>query len=172
MSSHHPPTGVKLLLGVGNTMLGDDGIGPWVAKHMKDCPGWHAEDCGTAPENFTGLVRRMKPHLLVIVDAADMHLTPGDCRRIPPEAVGQAGFDTHSLPLTHIIEYLRESMQEVPEIIFIGIQPGPVTFEDTISAPVIRGGEAVAEMLCTGSVAEIPEYIPAETDVPDILEQR
>lgn len=145
-------------------MLGDDGIGPWVAERMKDCPGWHAEDCGTAPENFTGLVRKMQPGLLVIVDAADMHLSPGEYRRIPPDAVGQAGFDTHSLPLTHIIGYLRESISAMPEIIFIGIQPGPVTFSDEMSAPVIRGGETVAEILCTGAVAQIPEYIPATTE--------
>lgn len=153
-----------MLFGVGNTMLGDDGIGPWVAERMKDCPGWHAEDCGTAPENFTGLVRRMQPSLLVIVDAADMHLSPGEYRRIPADAVGQAGFDTHSLPLTHIIEYLRESISAMPEIIFIGIQPGAVTFNDSISEPVLHGGETVAEMLCTGTVAQIPKYIPAETE--------
>ena len=164
MSSHPPNTGVKLLLGVGNTMLGDDGIGPWVAERMKDCPGWHAEDCGTAPENFTGVVKRMQPCLLVIVDAADMHLSPGAYRRIPTDAVGQAGFNTHSLPLTHIIEYLRESISAMPEIIFIGIQPGPVTFGDEVSAPVIRGGETVAEMLCTGTIAQIPEYIPINTE--------
>lgn len=155
---------MKLLFGVGNTMLGDDGIGPWVAERMKDCPGWHAEDCGTAPENFTGLVRKMQPRLLVIVDAADMHLSPGEFRRIPTDAVGQAGFDTHSLPLTHIIEYLQESISVMPEVIFIGIQPGPVSFEDTISAPVIRGGGAVVEILCTDTITQIPEYNPAKTE--------
>ncbi|MDE4907421.1 hydrogenase 3 maturation endopeptidase HyCI [Methanogenium marinum] len=158
-----PHTAVKMLFGVGNTMLGDDGIGPWVAERMKDCPDWHAEDCGTAPENFTGVVRKMQPHLLVIVDAADMSLTPGEFRRIPAEAVGQAGFDTHSLPLTHIIGYLRESMPEMPRIILIGIQPGPVEFHEGISAPVIHGGEEMAKMLCNGEEEQIPEYIPANT---------
>lgn len=144
-------------------MLGDDGIGPWVAERMKDCPDWHTEDCGTAPENFTGVVRRLQPRLLVIVDAADMHLSPGEYRRIPPDAVGQAGFDTHSLPLTHIIGYLRESMPEMPRIILIGIQPGVVTFDDTISARVINSGEAVATLLCNGEEHRIPEYIPTNT---------
>jgi len=153
-----------MLFGVGNTMLGDDGIGPWVAERMKNCPGWHAEDCGTAPENFTGLVRKMQPRLLVIVDAADMNLAPGEFWRIPFDAVGQAGFDTHSLPLTHIIGYLRETMQKMPDIILIGIQPGPVTFHDQVSAPVIRGGEEVAEMFCNGKEAQIPEYIPQNTE--------
>ena len=152
-------------------MLGDDGIGPWVAERMKDCSGWHAEDCGTAPENFTGLVRKMQPRLLVIVDAADLGLSPGDYRRVSPDAVGQAGFDTHSLPLTHIIGYLQESMQEVPEIIFIGIQPGPVTFSDAVSAPVLRGGNAVAEILCTGTIAEIPEYTQPKPNKQDIGEE-
>ncbi|WAI01462.1 hydrogenase 3 maturation endopeptidase HyCI [Methanogenium organophilum] len=155
---------MKLLLGVGNTMLGDDGIGPWMAERIKNCPGWHAEDCGTAPENFTGVVRKMQPRLLVIVDAADMRLTPGEFRKILPDSVGQAGFDTHSLPLTHIIGYLRENMPEMPEILLIGIQPGPVTFTDVVSAPVIRGGEEVAEMLCNGKEAQIPEYIPKQEE--------
>jgi len=141
MSTDYPYPHVKILFGVGNTMLGDDGIGPWVAEQMNDCPGWHTEDCGTAPENFTGVVRKMSPHLLVIVDAADMSLAPGEFRRIPHDSVGQAGFDTHSLPLSHIIRYLNESMPKMPEIILIGIQPGPVKFHEGISAPVIRGGK-------------------------------
>lgn len=152
-----------MLLGVGNTMLGDDGIGPWIAGRMKQCPDWHTEDCGTAPENFTGVVRKIAPRLLVIVDAADMHLSPGEFRRISPETIGQVSFDTHSLPLTHIIGYLRESMPKMPEILFIGIQPGSVTFHDNVSEPVIRGGEAVAEMLCKGKEAQIPTYIPENT---------
>ncbi|GAB7016157.1 hydrogenase 3 maturation endopeptidase HyCI [Methanogenium cariaci] len=149
-----------MLFGVGNTMLGDDGIGPRVAERMNGCPGWHAADCGTAPENFTGVVRKMRPRILVIVDAADMRLSPGEFRRIHPDAVGQAGFDTHSLPLTHIIEYLRETVPKMPEIMLIGIQPGPVTFHEEISAPVIRGGDEVAEMLRNGEEGRIPAYIP------------
>lgn len=150
-----------MLFGVGNTMMGDDGIGPLVAERMTGCPGWHAADCGTAPENFTGVVRKMRPRLLVIVDAADMQLSPGEFRRIPKDSLGQAGFDTHSLPLTHIMEYLQDC---VTEIILIGIQPGTPVFREGISAPVRRAGEAVADMLCRGEERQIPEYIPAPPD--------
>ena len=82
----------------------------------------------------------------------------------PHDVLGQAGFDTHTHSLTHslthIIGYLHKGLPEMPEIILIGIQPGPFTFHNEVSAPVICGGEEVAEMLCNRKEAQIPKYIP------------
>ena len=68
-----------VVLGVGNFLHGDDGAGPAVAAGVLalGLPGVSAFDCGTAPENFTGVVRRLHPDLLVVADAADMGLPAG-----------------------------------------------------------------------------------------------
>jgi len=111
---------MNILLGVGNPLLGDDGAGCFVAeKFFKE--GWKCYNCETTPENFTGIIRREKPEKVLIIDAADMGINPGELRIIPKARIEDAGIGTHQLPLSHLIIYL-ESLAE--EVIFIGIQIG------------------------------------------------
>lgn len=44
----------NILLGIGNPLSGDDGVGIYVAEQFKK-EGWISISCGTAPENFTGV---------------------------------------------------------------------------------------------------------------------
>jgi len=74
-----------ILLGIGNELRGDDGIGPYVADNLFD-DDWLVLNCGTAPGNFTQVVKRHKPELVVMVDAAEMGLQPGQYRRLSLQA--------------------------------------------------------------------------------------
>ena len=73
---------MNVLMGIGNELKGDDGIGNVIAREFS-APGWKAIACETVPENFTSVIRRERPELLVIVDATDMGLNPGEIRIIP-----------------------------------------------------------------------------------------
>ena len=111
---------MDVLLGIGNEMRGDDGVGPYIAQSLK--PGkWKAIDCGTVPENYTKDARGA--NTVLIVDATDMGLEPGSIRIIPRERIGDLAISTHSMPLSMLIDYLKESCGE---IIMIGIQPKQV----------------------------------------------
>jgi hydrogenase 3 maturation protease len=122
--------GMNMLLGVGNTWNGDDGIGPWVAQQLQD-ENWGTIDCGTAPESFTSSIKKAAPCCLVIVDAAEMNLPAGEMRIIPKEKIDESCLlSTHSLPLSMIITYLEEA---ATMIVLVGIQPkrlrGPLSRE-------------------------------------------
>lgn len=144
---------VRLLLGIGNPDRGDDGAGMYVAGLVRD-PGWVVFSCGTVPEMFSGKVRAHQPEILVLVDAAEMGLLPGEFRRIPPEKVSGFSGCTHSLPLAVVMEYLRPF---AGRMILIGIQPGSCGEEDRISEPVRTGAARLAGIIGSGSVEEIPE---------------
>ena len=66
----------NILLGIGNPLNGDDGAGIYVAEQFRK-DGWISLSCGTAPENFTGIIRKAHPDCLVLVDAAALGLSPG-----------------------------------------------------------------------------------------------
>lgn len=138
---------MRILFGIGNVDRGDDGIGPYIAERFVH-PEWIAYNVGTAPENFTGLVRRERPSRLVMIDAADMGLPPGSIRRIPRDLIQDVGFGTHMLPLYHVIDYLRDAV--AGDIILIGIQPAGKNYGDPMSPPVIAAAEQVIERLRTG----------------------
>jgi hydrogenase 3 maturation protease len=145
-----------MLLGIGNPLLGDDGAGNYVADRFR-APGWMVVDCGTVPENFTGTVKREHPELLLLVDAADMALSPGEFRIVRPDDIAAVTFGTHSLPLNLFLEYLAES---VGAAIFIGIQPGRIIMGEGLSDPVRQGADRLISILARGAVDTIPFYSP------------
>lgn len=116
------------MLAVGNSMMGDDGAGPLLYQLMERNPidNWNILDGGSTPENYVHTIRRFKPKLLLIVDAADMELDIGEIRIIDKEMIAEMFFvSTHNLPLNFLIEQLE---QDIDEILFIGIQPDIVSF--------------------------------------------
>jgi len=126
------------LVCVGNSMMGDDGAGPRLAELCAEKPltGWTVVDGGAAPENDIGFLRELRPEHLVIVDATDMGLAPGEMRIIDENDIGEMFMmTTHNLPLTFLIQQLRE---DIAQITFVGIQPDVVAFYYPMSEGVER----------------------------------
>lgn len=117
------------LMALGNVWRGDDGVGCFIAQNFKS-DDWLVLDCGRAPENFTSIVTKTKPKCLVIVDAAEMNLEPGQFRVIPSERIEELYPTTHNIPLSYLISYLDKWAEK---IILIGIQPKKTGEYDQIS---------------------------------------
>ncbi|MEM4258412.1 MAG: hydrogenase maturation peptidase HycI [Candidatus Thermoplasmatota archaeon] len=129
---------------IGNRDGGDDAIGPYIAdqlnKHKNH--GIDVVDCGTNPENYTSLVKQKKPHVLLIIDAVDMNLKPGEVRIVPKEKISTMHICTHGIPLPILITYLESWVQK---ILLIGIQPK--TYIGSLTAPVKKSGEYVITLI-------------------------
>lgn len=91
-----------VLLCVGNSMMGDDGAGPLLAEKCAAAPkgNWVVIDGGSAPENDIVAIRELRPTRLLIVDATDMGLNPGEIRIIDPDDIAEMFMmTTHNMPL-------------------------------------------------------------------------
>jgi len=135
------------LLCVGNSMMGDAGAGHRLAELCADTPlaGWTVVDGGAAPENDIGFLRELHPEHLVIVDATDMGLAPGEMRIIDESDIGEMFMvTTHNLPLTFLIQQLRE---DIAQITFVGIQPDVVAFYYPMSAAVEQAVTRLHQLL-------------------------
>ena len=144
--------GGRALLCVGAVLRGDDAAGPYLAKLLEQNPveGWTVFDGGQMPEDFLSPLRRMRPDTLVVFDAASMELAVGEIRRLTPDDVTTDYLmTTHSLPLSFMLNELKDSCGE---IVFIGIQPGHMEFCGPLSAPVLAGVEQFYERLAQGVV--------------------
>ena len=140
-------TDISVVLTVGNSMMGDDGAGPLLADLMEQQPidGWLAVNGGSAPENVVHRVRALRPRRVVVVDAADMSLAPGDIRLIDPmDIVGMFIMSTHNLPLSFVIDQLKE---DIAEVWFVGIQPDVVAFYFPMTEPVTQAVRALHQRL-------------------------
>jgi len=132
-----------ILMGIGNTLRGDDGIGSIVAQSFKD-HDWLSIDCGVIPENFTSIVKKNRPNLVVLIDAVEMGLKSGEFRIISPDRISTLQLTTHSMPLSFLISYLKEYTQE---LIFIGIQPKIVNYSNSVSPKVLKNSEEIIGIL-------------------------
>lgn len=133
----------KLVLTVGNGLMGDDGAGVLLAQMLRESPldGWEVLNGGSSPENSVHQVRARAPEFVLVVDAADMDLPPGSIRRIPTDRLADPFLlTTHVLPLSYFVESLSEF---VPQVTLLGIQPEIVAFGYPIS-PAVR--QAVSQV--------------------------
>jgi hydrogenase 3 maturation protease len=113
---------------IGNPQGGDDAIGPYIARKLKEL-NIDVIDCGTTPENYTSVVKQINPKKLIIIDAVDMGLKPGEIRIVPKEKIGVMTISTHGIPTSILMNYLE---QYVKELILIGIQPKNMSGKITI----------------------------------------
>lgn len=138
---------MNVVLAVGNSMMGDDGAGPLLAEMMAEAPieGWIAVNGGSAPENVTHQIRALAPKRLVIVDATDMELSPGEIRIVNPDDIAEMFFmSTHNMPLNFLIDQLRE---DIDEVIFVGIQPDVVMFYFPMTEKVTQAVRVIYQRL-------------------------
>ncbi|MBV8324262.1 MAG: hydrogenase maturation peptidase HycI [Hyphomicrobiales bacterium] len=128
----------QVILTVGNGMMGDDAAGPVLAALLQrsPAPGWQVVDGGSAPENVVHRVRALAPDRVLVVDAAEMELEPGEVRLVGDGLIVERFITTtHDLPVSFLIQTLR---QTVPEVHFLGIQPSLIAFGYPLSAAVER----------------------------------
>lgn len=126
----------KLVVTVGNEMMGDDAAGPLLARMIEHTPldHWDLLQAGATPENYLWKIRELAPEHVLIVDAADMDLIPGEIRLISPEKIEDPFLmTTHAMPLSYLIQSLQEF---VPKVEMVGIQPQLVAFGFPVFAEV------------------------------------
>lgn len=132
-----------LILGLGNPLLGDEGIGVRVVEELK---GLELPDGVVVVEGGTtglGLIGLMEGYeRVIIVDAADMGHPPGRVVRFTPLEVqlktAEAPLSLHQIGLEEVLA-LAEALEVAPaELVIIGIQPSQVEVGAGLSPEVER----------------------------------
>ena len=133
----------NILLGVGNELNGDDALGCKTAEKIS-IAGWTGINAGTVPENFIATIKRKKPGVLIVVDAADMGLNAGEIRRLKTEQADSVFYSTHSLPVSQLCEQLTDS---VGEIVLIGVQPKSLEQFASLSSKVKTAVKEIVRLI-------------------------
>jgi hydrogenase 3 maturation protease len=127
------------VIGIGHELCGDDAVGVHIASRLHsllpDDERLLAVEAGPAPENFTGVLRRYKPDLILMIDAAVLDDLPGTVRWLDWKQADGFSASTHTLPIHLVASYLSEELH--CEVALIGIQPEQ-TFADVPLTPLVR----------------------------------
>lgn len=102
------PAGRLVVVGVGNTLRGDDAAGPLVARRLRERHADVVFDAGDTPENFMAPVRRAGPEVVLLIDAADFGGRPGEVRMATASEVDGLMLGTHAAPLSMFMRVVEQ----------------------------------------------------------------
>ncbi|MGV8082988.1 MAG: hydrogenase maturation protease [Coriobacteriia bacterium] len=144
-------TAKAVILAIGNTFMGDDGVGAAVARVLASR--------GALPDGVEivvstnaemGLLQYFLGSPVIVIDALDAEAEPGAVFRFRPDDVGLTTMRTnniHGMGVGSLIFNARMAGVE-PDVIVYGVQVGDVRPNpDTLSAPVAAVVDAVADMV-------------------------
>lgn len=128
-------SGKKLVVvGVGNPLCGDDGIGPALVERLRGKTRSMLVDGGDVPENYLDVVEDARPEVVLIVDAVDLGVAPGDTALIEIGQLAGTRLTTHNASLALFAEAVRKATGA--DIFVLAIQPSATSFGSPTSTPV------------------------------------
>ena len=149
-TANQPPR--LAFVGIGHELCGDDAAGIRIAGLLRPLISADGRvlvvEAGPAPENFTSVLRRFKPDLVVMLDSALMGEQPGAVRWLDWQDTEGVSASTHTLPLHIFASYLTAELG--CSMALIGIQPGQ-TFADAPLTPPVQA----AAVTVAGALADI-----------------
>jgi len=130
-----------LILGVGNTLFGDDGFGPAAADYLlnnfKIPDDVYVMDVGIGAGDvlFTVALSQERPEKIVVLDAVDVKKQPGEVFELSIDELPEnkiADFSMHLFPSTNLLRELRDKMgvevvivacqaEKIPEVVSPGL---------------------------------------------------
>ncbi|WP_262965097.1 HyaD/HybD family hydrogenase maturation endopeptidase [Methylobacter psychrophilus] len=133
-----------LVLGIGNPLMQDDGVGVHVVQHLKadnpDFPQVEFMDGGTLGFSLIGAIEDATN--LIVIDAAQLSDTPGSIRIFLGEEMDlflgrQKNSSVHDVTLVDLMSIALLSDQLPVRRALIGIQPGVIDWSTELT-PTIK----------------------------------
>ena len=149
-----------LIVGVGNRLMGDEGIGPHIVDNLSQSPMppyVRVLDCGCDLLNLVSYID--KPRKIVVVDAVRTGAKPGRIHRFDFSDFEFIKTKTHSAHQLQIVDALRLLKQVCPcladcEITVIGIEPKTIELGTDLSKEV------------AASIADLTRLVLDEISLP------
>ncbi len=128
-----------IVLGLGNPLMGDEGIGIKLIEMLQSASGDFPEadfiDAGTGGMSLLHLISGRKK--AVIIDCCIMGETPGTIKQFTPDQVKTVKqlthLSLHEVDIIKVIELARQLGECPEEIVFFGIEPETVSQQMELS---------------------------------------
>ncbi|MCK5201195.1 MAG: hydrogenase maturation protease [Spirochaetales bacterium] len=149
-----------LILGVGNPLRRDDGIGPAVIQLLEkkrssyEIPS-NVEliDGGT---DGLGLIEYLKDYKkVIIIDAVESGVAPGTIKVFTPEEavlnINSDSLSTHGFGIAELIKLAKE-LDINPKLVIVGVQPGDVSYGEGLSDILSLKMEEAAKVVVSTTI--------------------
>ena len=149
-TSKNNPSRRIVVIGVGNLLLKDEGVGIHAVKALQEIglpPDVSLIDGGTSPDLMAYTQAGDK---LIIIDAAKAGGEPGAIYRFRPEDLAEekgALTSAHELGVVQNLKLMSLLSNEPAEMIIIGIEPGEIDFGIELSAALQQKLPEIVEVV-------------------------
>lgn len=141
-----------LVLGLGNVLLGDDGIGPAVIARLRDShdipAGVRCIDGGTLGLSLLAYLEDAR--MVILVDAVAADAAPGTAVRLEGREVGPAvatRLSPHQVGVADLLESARWHGREPQQLVLLGVVPQSIELGLGLSAPVGRAVPGLVDLV-------------------------
>ena len=150
-----PTPATHIVLGLGNTLHSDDGVGPQAIERLRNGP--RLPQHVTLIEGGT-LGLELLPYIwdcsyLLVLDAVDVGQPPGTLVRMSSEEMqtlpGKGS--VHQLGVADLLVALRILAQHPPEVVLLGVQPASTEWGTELTPAVAAALPALAD----AAIAEV-----------------
>ena len=136
------------LVGVGNPLRRDDGVGPWIVGAVRGAisgTGLRVIDAQDVPENFVHVIARDDCRNVIFIDAVTSEGPPGTVVFGPLAGFDEAAsFSTHKLALSFSGKFLESAGKKV---FLLGIVPADLAFGAGLTAEVERAAASLRDLI-------------------------
>ena len=142
------------VVGVGNEIMRDDGVGPQIVAELECRPATEADevllyDAGTTA--FLALEAMSGCERAIVVDAIRTGAEPGaiqEYRYVDGAFDGEVPEMTmHDVSFTEALEYAREAYDLPEDVLVLGVEPATIEPGTELSEPVDRAVPAVVDAI-------------------------
>lgn len=142
-----------VILGIGNLLMGDDGLGVRVIEALQSRddlpPGVDLVDGGTGGPTL--MVHFEGARALIVIDAVNLNAAPGTVRAFGLEDIeGDAApmrFSLHELGVMPMLDLARRLDGLPPTVRIIGVQPERFDIGDALTPAVAAAVPRVVELV-------------------------
>jgi len=138
------------VVGVGNPLCGDDGVGPLVAARLAARGVAGALDAGPVPENHLGPLLALAPEVVLFVDAVEHGAPAGAVRLVRAADLGPRLSSTHA-PSLRLLAALLGAAGAAAWV--VGPQPARTAFGAPMTVAVAAAARALEDALAAALAA-------------------
>jgi len=142
------------VLGLGNVLMSDEGVGVRLMEAVRDAHDWPADvefiDGGAGGLNLLGVIERAER--LLVFDAAEMHLAPGEHRVVTPDQLTDDApvhrLSMHDVSFTETLRLCGQFLSRPDDVTILAIQPKTVDFGRELSPELTAAMPRLADAAC------------------------
>ena len=141
ISLDHFKNQTLLLVGIGNVLKKDDGVGVYITNNIEHTDFIHPLTVEVSIENYIGKINQIDTHLLILIDAMDFRKAPGYWKILPIQHISGFTTHTHNITLDKVAELFRHKTY------VLGIQPENIQLGEGLTSSVEESAHKIIQQL-------------------------